>query len=93
MANRFASGKNSIAECDRCGFRFKLTASAKARRQDQGLRLESVSAVLGSRSASVAAWYVPRGRSAGCERPKARLELSGVWQDRFAGRVDQQPKR
>lgn len=25
MANRFASGKNSIAECDRCGFRFKLT--------------------------------------------------------------------
>ena len=24
MANRFASGKNSIAECDRCGFRFKL---------------------------------------------------------------------
>ena len=25
MGNRFASGKNSIAECDRCGFRFKLT--------------------------------------------------------------------
>jgi hypothetical protein len=25
MANRFSSGKNSIAECDRCGFRFKLT--------------------------------------------------------------------
>lgn len=24
MGNRFASGKNSIAECDRCGFRFKL---------------------------------------------------------------------
>lgn len=24
MANRFASGKKSIAECDRCGFRFKL---------------------------------------------------------------------
>jgi len=24
MATRFASGKNSIAECDRCGFRFKL---------------------------------------------------------------------
>ncbi len=24
MANKFASGKNSIAECDRCGFRFKL---------------------------------------------------------------------
>lgn len=24
MANRFASGKNSIAECDRCGFRYKL---------------------------------------------------------------------
>ena len=25
MGNRFASGKNSIAQCDRCGFRFKLT--------------------------------------------------------------------
>ena len=24
MANRFASGKNSIAECDRCGQRYKL---------------------------------------------------------------------
>ena len=24
MSNRFASGKNAIAECDRCGFRFKL---------------------------------------------------------------------
>jgi hypothetical protein len=26
MGNRFSSGKNSIAECDRCGFRFKLMA-------------------------------------------------------------------
>ena len=25
MGNRFSSGKNSIAECDRCGFRYKLT--------------------------------------------------------------------
>lgn len=25
MGNRFASAKNSIAQCDRCGFRFKLT--------------------------------------------------------------------
>jgi protein-arginine kinase activator protein McsA len=25
MANRFASGKNAIAMCDRCGQRFKLT--------------------------------------------------------------------
>ena len=24
MANRFASGKNAIAMCDRCGFQFKL---------------------------------------------------------------------
>jgi len=24
MGNRFASGKYAIAECDRCGFRFKL---------------------------------------------------------------------
>ena len=24
MGNQFASGKHSIAECDRCGFRFKL---------------------------------------------------------------------
>ena len=24
MPNRFASGKHAIAECDRCGFRFKL---------------------------------------------------------------------
>lgn len=24
MANKFSSGKNAIAECDRCGFRFKL---------------------------------------------------------------------
>jgi hypothetical protein len=29
MGNRFASGKNSIAECDRCGFRFKLTTLRK----------------------------------------------------------------
>tara|TARA_R110002126_G_scaffold140489_1_gene285337 strand:- start:923 stop:1312 length:390 start_codon:yes stop_codon:yes gene_type:complete len=26
MGNRFSSGKHSIAECDRCGQRFKLTA-------------------------------------------------------------------
>lgn len=25
MPSRFASAKNSIAECDRCGFRFRLT--------------------------------------------------------------------
>ena len=25
MGNRFASGKNAIAQCDRCDFRFKLT--------------------------------------------------------------------
>lgn len=25
MGNRFASGKHSIAECDRCAFRFKLS--------------------------------------------------------------------
>ncbi len=24
MSNRFASGKNAISECDRCGFRYKL---------------------------------------------------------------------
>ena len=24
MSNQFASGKHAIAECDRCGFRFKL---------------------------------------------------------------------
>ena len=24
MGNKFSSGKNSISECDRCGFRFKL---------------------------------------------------------------------
>ena len=29
MGNRFASGKNSIARCDRCGFQFKLTALRK----------------------------------------------------------------
>ena len=29
MDNRFSSGKNSIAECDRCGFRFKLTVLRK----------------------------------------------------------------
>jgi hypothetical protein len=29
MGNRFASGKNSIAECDRCGFRYKLTTLKK----------------------------------------------------------------
>ena len=29
MANRFASGKNAIAMCDRCGFRFKLTELKK----------------------------------------------------------------
>lgn len=29
MGNRFSSGKNSIAECDRCGQRFKLTALKK----------------------------------------------------------------
>jgi hypothetical protein len=25
MGNKFSSGKNSISECDRCSFRFKLT--------------------------------------------------------------------
>jgi hypothetical protein len=29
MGNRFASGKNSIAMCDRCGFQFKLKALRK----------------------------------------------------------------
>ena len=29
MGNRFSSGKNSIAECDRCGQRFKLTELKK----------------------------------------------------------------
>jgi hypothetical protein len=29
MGNRFASGKNAIAECDRCGFRYKLTQLRK----------------------------------------------------------------
>jgi hypothetical protein len=29
MANRFSSGKNSIAMCDRCGQQFKLTALRK----------------------------------------------------------------
>lgn len=29
MSNRFASGKNSIAMCDRCGARFKLTELRK----------------------------------------------------------------
>lgn len=29
MGNRFSSGKNSIAECDRCGFRYKLTQLRK----------------------------------------------------------------
>jgi hypothetical protein len=29
MGNRFASGKNSIAECDRCGQRYKLTELKK----------------------------------------------------------------
>jgi hypothetical protein len=29
MSNRFASGKNSIAMCDRCGFQYKLTALRK----------------------------------------------------------------
>ena len=24
MGNRFSSGKNAIAQCDRCNFRFKL---------------------------------------------------------------------
>ena len=29
MGNRFASGKNSIAECDRCGQRYKLKVLRK----------------------------------------------------------------
>jgi hypothetical protein len=29
MSNRFASAKNSIAMCDRCGFQYKLTALKK----------------------------------------------------------------
>ena len=29
MGNRFASGKNSIAICDRCGFQYKLTSLKK----------------------------------------------------------------
>ena len=29
MGNKFSSGKNAIAECDRCGFRYKLTQLRK----------------------------------------------------------------
>lgn len=29
MGNRFSSGKNAIAQCDRCDFRFKLTQLRK----------------------------------------------------------------
>ena len=29
MGNRFASGKNAISECDRCGFQYKLTVLKK----------------------------------------------------------------
>lgn len=29
MATQYSSGKNAIAECDRCGFRFKLSALKK----------------------------------------------------------------
>ena len=29
MGNRFSSGKNSIAECDRCGFSYKLSQLKK----------------------------------------------------------------
>ena len=29
MANQFSSGKNAVAFCDRCGFRFKLTELRK----------------------------------------------------------------
>jgi hypothetical protein len=29
MGNRFSSGENSIAECDRCGFRYKLSQLKK----------------------------------------------------------------
>jgi hypothetical protein len=29
MGNRFASGKNAISECDRCGFQYKLTLLRK----------------------------------------------------------------
>ena len=29
MATKYASGKNAIAECDRCGFRYKLTQLRK----------------------------------------------------------------
>jgi len=29
MGNAFSSGKNAIAECDRCGFRYKLTELKK----------------------------------------------------------------
>lgn len=29
MGNRFASGKNAVSECDRCGFSFKLTRLRK----------------------------------------------------------------
>ena len=29
MGNKFASGKNAIAECDRCSFRYKLTELKK----------------------------------------------------------------
>lgn len=31
MSNRFASGKHAIAECDRCGFRYKLSELKRER--------------------------------------------------------------
>lgn len=34
MSNRFAAGKHAIAECDRCGFRFKLSQLKKLTLKD-----------------------------------------------------------
>jgi hypothetical protein len=59
MANRFSSGKNSIAECDRCGFRFKLTVVTQGSNQDKDVQPVGLPLLLGPRSAAVAVGYVP----------------------------------
>ena len=39
MANQFSSGKNAVAFCDRCGFRFKLTELRKEVYKDKVVNL------------------------------------------------------
>ena len=53
MPNAFASGKNAIAECDRCGQRYKLKELKKLTIKQTQKNIKVCPDLLGTRSTAV----------------------------------------